>query len=86
MLELRDTLAKVLRCVRASQYAVFDHDASLSALKKYLESRDPDFRGKFPQFEKLDRDASETLAELAQLNEVVSEVIQRLESGEELKI
>jgi hypothetical protein len=86
MIEVRQALATVLRCVRASQYAVFDHDVSVAALRTYLEPRDPEFSKKFVQFQKSDRDASETLGDLGQLTEAVSEVVQRLESGEEMKL
>jgi hypothetical protein len=84
MIEIRQSLAIVLKCVRAQQYAVVDHVTSIAALIDYLEARDPSFHDTFLAYQKSDRDASAILVELAQLDEAVGEVIQRLESGEKL--
>ncbi|MGD1157179.1 MAG: hypothetical protein ABSA41_15290 [Terriglobia bacterium] len=86
MIDIREALVSILKCIRAQQTAVIDNTTSLGALLEYAEEHAAGFRAYFEQYQTSDREVSGLLAELARLFQVINEVIERLESGEALKV
>jgi len=84
MIAGREALSALLKCVRLQQAVVIDHVTSIGALLEYSETRDPEFRAYLKWYQQSNRAASDLIGRFAQMNQVIGEVIQRLESGEEI--
>ncbi len=86
MISARDTMIAVLKSVRNQQTAIIDDITSIGALLDYLDSRDSEFRAHLEKYQHSNRGVSDLVTEFAHMIQVFDEVIQRLESGEEMRL